>query len=182
MTHHDVHRLPTPDLLRLDAAVHSELVRRGIMRTGNSVGGELGENLACRVYGGELAPPSTPSFDVVGADGRRIQVKARVLSSGVQRFFSFSDLDVDLAVCIRFDRDSLDLAWAREFTQAELRELCTPHTSGELRLSTTRAVARGRDVTSAFRIAVQELDHGAVAPTDQAFRRSSEHPHSPGSK
>ncbi|MEA2190246.1 MAG: hypothetical protein QOI73_367 [Solirubrobacteraceae bacterium] len=37
--------------------------------------GDLGEQIAARYYGVELAPTFTPGYDLVDNDGRRIQVK-----------------------------------------------------------------------------------------------------------
>jgi len=92
-----------------------ELKQRGLGRT-TQVLGELGERLALDVYGGTLETPNAPDIDLVDAAGRRIQVKARELPAGARRPFPFESMDFDIAVCIRFDRATFHLDWAREIT------------------------------------------------------------------
>lgn len=146
----DLDVLSLGGLLRLNARIRSQLRVRGIARTAGSLEGEVSEHLAQRVYGGQLLPPSTKACDLVDARERHVQVKARSLLHGEERMFQFESLDIDVAVCLRFDRDTGDLVWAREFTQEELREQTSDHTSGP-RLSTRRAAQSGRDVTTEFR-------------------------------
>lgn len=157
MSPYDLQRLSVGDLLRLEASVGDELMRRGVSRTASSLGGEVSEHLALQVYGGELSPPSTASFDLVDLNGRRIQVKSRTLPSDDERFFAFKSLDFDLAVCLRFDRKSNDLEWAREFSPSELQTLGTRHAKG-LRLPTRRAYLNGRDASAPFRAALEAME------------------------
>lgn len=77
-------------------------------------------------------------------DGSRVQVKARALPRGDQRFFSFKSLDFDIALCVRFDRATYAVDWAREFTADEIRLLA--HEQGaEWRLRTAAAAKAGLD-------------------------------------
>lgn len=112
--------------------------------------------MALAVYGDTLPPPGTKDYDLIDAQGRLIQVKTRTLPKGDQRIFQFHSLDFDIAVCVRFDRDSNELEWAREFDHSELRALVSPHTQGP-RLPMGRAHANGRDITSTFRAAYDAL-------------------------
>ncbi|MEK6344620.1 MAG: hypothetical protein V4737_12390, partial [Curtobacterium sp.] len=114
--------------------------------------------LALEVYGGTLVKIGAPSIDLVAADGRRLQVKVRELPAGVRRFFQFGndELDFDAAVCIRFDRTSFRLMWARELSRAEVEHLASPHTQGP-RLSEPRALSGGRDVSTVFTAAWDRL-------------------------
>lgn len=153
----DLQRLSVGDLLRLEASVRNEFLRRGISRTASSLGGELGEHLAQRVYGGELSPPATAAFDLIDVQGRRIQVKSRTLPHGDQRSFTFKSLNFDLAVCLRFDRETNGLEWAHEFGPSELQALTAKHSTG-LRLSTRRALENGHDVSTEFRRALEDID------------------------
>lgn len=157
MSPDDLQRLPVGDLLRLEASLRHELARRGISRTATGFGGELAEHLAQRVYGGDLSTPATAAFDLIDAAGRRIQVKSRTLPPGDQRHFAFKSLDFDLAVCLRFDRKTNDLEWAREFRPSEIRSLASDHKDGP-RLSTSRASDHGQDATDAFRAALDGMD------------------------
>lgn len=136
--------------------ITTELKRRGLGRT-DQVVGELGERLALEVYGGVLEPPSAPDIDFVDASGRRIQVKARELPAGEQRMFQFSSMDFDIAVCIRFDRETFHLDWAREITVEEFAEIHATHKAGP-RLSGARAARAGIDVTERFRAAWHVLE------------------------
>lgn len=149
MTIFKLDELTRAELFNLEAAIRRELGRRGTVRTSGSIQGEVGERLALEVYGGRLPPVGTKAFDLVDANGRFVQVKTRTLPNGEHRIFQFDSLDFDLAICIRFDRDSNDLEWAREYDVAELRSLVSPHKKGP-RLPTGRARRNGRDVTAAF--------------------------------
>jgi hypothetical protein len=156
MTKFDLEALPVSELFDLHALVLRELGRRGISRTSGSIQGEVGEGLALAVYGGTLPPPGTKAYDLTAADGRLIQVKTRTLPKGDDRVFQFHSLEFDLALCVRFDRDSHHLDWAREYDAEELSRLVTPHVQGP-RLPMGRAKANGRDVTSTFRAAYDVL-------------------------
>jgi hypothetical protein len=82
--------LTVRQLLASSVAVIDELLRRGLIRTRNSPLGDLAESLALRAYGGELAPNSEKSFDLGTADGRRLQVKARLVRLDDKRSQTFS--------------------------------------------------------------------------------------------
>jgi hypothetical protein len=148
--------LPLSELFDLHARVQHEFDRRGVSRTSGPLQGEVGEGLARAVYGGMLHLPGTRAYDLTDAQGRLIQVKTRTLPLGKTRIFQFDSLDFDLAVCIRFDRATNELDWAREFDVAELRTLVSPHAEGP-RLPMGRAKANGCDVTSTFRAAYDSL-------------------------
>lgn len=148
--------LPLSELFDLHARVQRELGRRGVSRISGAIQGEVGEGLALAVYGGTLPPPGTKAYDLTDAQGRLVQVKTRTLPKGDDRMFQFHSLDFDLALCIRFDRDSNDLDWAREYDVEELRSLVSPHAQGP-RLLMGRAKANGRDVTATFRAAYDAL-------------------------
>lgn len=151
-------RVPLADLMArrralLDevAAITSEVRRRGLARTDNLVG-ELGERLALMVLGGKLAPPSTKSIDLVDALGRQVQVKARDLPRGDQRLFQFSSLDFDVALCLRFDRATFTLDWARLLTAEQAREIATSHAAGP-RITGARMRDAGTDMSAEVRAA-----------------------------
>ena len=73
------------ELLRAYRAILAELKRRGVVRTLNAPTGDLAELLVARAFRGELAPNSEKSFDVIVPGGRLLQVKSRMLASGVRR-------------------------------------------------------------------------------------------------
>jgi hypothetical protein len=157
---------PLSDLMARRAAllaelgtITAELKLRGLSRTDNVVG-ELGEHLALQVYGGTLEITNARDIDLVDTAGRRIQVKVRQLPAGVQRPFRFSSIDFDVAVCIRFDRATSHVDWAREILVEEFVEIYSVHKDGP-RLTMPRASRAGRDVTERFRAAWA----GLVRPT-----------------
>lgn len=156
MTILDLSALSNAELFDLHARVQREFGTRGISRTSGAIQGEVGEALALAVYGGTLPPPGTKAYDLTDAQGRLVQVKTRTLLPGVTRVFQFHSLDFDVALCIRFDRATNALDWAREYTVDELRGLVSPHANGP-RLPMGRAKDNGRDVTAAFRAAYDTL-------------------------
>lgn len=152
----DLEALSLSELFDLHARLQREFGRRGVARTSGAIQGEVGEALALAVYGGTLPPPGTKAYDLIDSQGRLVQVKTRTLPKGDDRIFQFHTLDFDLALCMRFDRDSNELDWAREFDVEVLRSLVSPHAQGP-RLPMGRARANGRDVTAAFRAAYDAL-------------------------
>lgn len=156
MTNLDLEAMTLSELFDLHARIQREFGKRGVSRTSGSIQGEVGEGLALAVYGGTLPPPGTKAYDLTDTQGRLVQVKTRTLPKGDDRMFQFTSLDFDIALCIRFDRDSNDLDWAREYDVDELRSLVSPHAQGP-RLPMGRAKANGRDVTSKFRAAYESL-------------------------
>lgn len=69
-------------LLHTYRAILDELMRRDVTRTLNAPTGDLAELLVAISVNGELAPKSEKSYDVMAEDGRRIQVKSRILTRG----------------------------------------------------------------------------------------------------
>ena len=152
----DVSGLTVSELRALERSIRLELERGAGLRTTGPLVAALAETLALRVYGGSLMPPSTAAYDLIDPQGRRIQVKARELPRGDQRFFQFKSLDFDMALCLRFQRETGSLEWAREFDVSELRELVRTHASGP-RLPAGHARHHGFDVTAPFRDALAVL-------------------------
>ncbi|PZE92500.1 hypothetical protein [Curtobacterium sp. MCBD17_008] len=152
-------------------AITAEIRRRGLARTANLVG-ELGERLTLEVLGGTLQPPGAKSIDLIDGAGRRVQVKTRELPAGQLRHFQFGDteLDFDVAVCVRFDRATFHVDWATAFDRAELQQLVTPHASGP-RLPGARARDHGQDLTDEFRAAWARLQGGDVPGRRREVRR-----------
>jgi hypothetical protein len=114
--------LSVRQLLASYVAVLDELMRRGLVRTRNSPLGDLAESLALRAYGGVLAPNSEKSYDLLTANHRRIQVKARLVDPRDRRsqnFSAFRSWNFDSALFLLFDTNTYDLIWARELTRDE---------------------------------------------------------------
>lgn len=93
-------------LLQTYASILTELVERGVTRSRNAPVGDIAEFLVRIAYDGELAPPSEKSWDVRGSDGRKLQVKCRLVvpdSRGTQqtRRTSFGHLSYASHRCCR---------------------------------------------------------------------------------
>ncbi|WP_328609937.1 hypothetical protein OG943_12695 [Amycolatopsis sp. NBC_00345] len=152
--------LSIPDLLGGYAAILQELRDRNVVRTRNAPVGDYAEYLAARVYGGELVANSVKSYDLLAADGRRIQVKARAVGSDTRSgaiFSVFRSFDFDVAVLITFDSSSYALRLAREVTAADIEAAGrhSSHVNGH-RVTITAGARLGIDVTPRFRAAISE--------------------------
>lgn len=149
-------------LLHAQVAIIDELLARGIVRTRNSPLGDLAETLALRAYGGSLAPNSEKSWDLTTADGRRIQVKARLVDPVDRRSQNFSAIrswGFDAALFLLFDARTYDLTWARELSAMECQALGrrVEHTNSTTILTRQVATA-GTDVTGAISAALDRID------------------------
>lgn len=91
------------ELFALYRSILRELRVRGIVRTENAPAGDYAEFLVATGLGGTLAPNSEKSYDVL-VDGRRLQVKARVVSDpprrGQLQLSPFRSFDFDDAVIV----------------------------------------------------------------------------------
>lgn len=145
------------ELLDTTAAVSTELRSRGYVRTGTSLPGELMEHVTAVSYGGTLEAPANQGWDVRAPDGRRIQVKTRNLADGVNRPFSFKNLDFDAAVLILTDINRFEIVWAREVTLDELEPLLIPHKTVGYRLTMYRAKTSGADIAEVLSDAFAQL-------------------------
>ena len=99
--------LRSSELLALSRAILAELRRRGVVRTGNAPAGDYAELLVREAVGGELAPNSQRSWDVLTTTGERLQVKARLVVDPARRsereVSIFRSWDFDAAVLVLFD-------------------------------------------------------------------------------
>jgi len=136
---------------------------RGLVRTNNAPIGDLAEYCAAVVYDGLLAPNSEKSYDLVAEDGRRIQVKVRLIRPGTSKAAVFSPIrsfDFDACLFLLVDDDAGDVEVARELTAAEVREhgRHREHTNGVvLRVGQARALDAGVDLTEEFRATWRDL-------------------------
>jgi hypothetical protein len=161
---------PTRTLLRLYAVTLTELLRRGVIRTRNAPAGDLAEELVARAYGGRLAPPSEKSWDVVAADGRRLQVKCRTVrgtgQSGQLGLSPFRSFDFEAAVVVLLDESTYDVVRAVELPAAAVREAArpVPWVNGH-RVSASSSLlgrADATDVTQQLQEALDRLDDGLI--------------------
>ncbi len=95
------------------------------MRSRNATAGDLAEHLVATAYGGELAARSEKSWDVL-ADGRLLQVKARLLAAADNKshvYSPFRSWDFDACVFLLMDAHTYDVARAVELPVATVQSL-----------------------------------------------------------
>lgn len=147
----------TRELLGLSRAILRELKVRGVVRTGNAPTGDYAELLVRQATGGELAPNSERSWDVLlpDRDGTRLQVKARVVTGkgrGERQLSVFRSWEFDAAIIILFD-DEFVVRRAARLPVDVLREIATyvGHVNGWRVMATDDVLDRGEDWTSLVR-------------------------------
>jgi hypothetical protein len=160
---------PLPDLtvgelLDTYRSILTSLRSRGLVRTNNAPIGDLAEYCAAVVYDGLLAPNSEKSYDLVAEDGRRVQVKVRLIRPATSKAAVFSPIrsfDFDGCVFLLVDDEAGEVISARELTVDEVRlhGRHRIHTNGVVvRLGQVRGVETiGVDLTEPFRVAWREL-------------------------
>jgi hypothetical protein len=98
----DLSALSESGLFSLYRAILRELKYRGVIRTDNAPVGDYAEYLVATALGGQLAPNSEKAWDVLGHDGEKLQVKARVVSEpaepGQLQLSPFRSFGFDFAV------------------------------------------------------------------------------------
>ncbi|WP_194384369.1 DUF6998 domain-containing protein [Microbacterium luteum] len=146
------------------ANILDELRHRGLVRTNNAPIGDLAEYCAAIVYDGLLAPNSEKSYDLVADDGRKVQVKVRMIRPGTSPSAVFSPIrsfGFDVCIFLLVDGDHGGVLAAREWTAQEVQEFGKhrAHTNGVVvRVGQIKSpAARGSDLTDQFRRAWQEL-------------------------
>jgi hypothetical protein len=151
------------ELLTAYRGILGSLRTRGLVRTNNAPIGDLAEYCAAVVYDGLLAPNSEKSYDLVAEDGRRVQVKVRVIRHDTRPSSSFSVLrsfDFDACLFLLIGEEENDVIAARELSVDEVQQLGRhrDHTNGTaLRVGRLKSTDLGVDRTSEFRAAWQEL-------------------------
>jgi hypothetical protein len=80
----DLSKFSDSGLFSLYRDILSELKSRRVIRTENAPVGDYAEFLVATALGGQLAPNAEKSWDVLGNDGEKLQVKARVVTEPVR--------------------------------------------------------------------------------------------------
>ena len=152
-----------------------ELLARRIIRTKNAPAGDYAEYLTQVVLGGGLAAPSVKSYDVITADHRRIQVKARLADATAAekrvQFSAFRSWDFDEAISIVFNEDDYRVLWAisvpAESLRAASRNQTWVNADTVVRSRSQLASLPGaEDLTVAFRQAVAQLEASIQSTPD----------------
>ncbi len=121
----DLGQLSSRELLRLYADLLTELMRREVVRSRNAPVGDLAELLVARAYRGELAPRSEKSWDV-RVEGRRLQVKARLVVNGArssQVYSPFRSWDFDACVFVLLDAYTYEVRQAVELPASAVQDI-----------------------------------------------------------
>jgi hypothetical protein len=83
----------------------AELIKLKAIRS-KGVVADYGEALAARYYGVELAPPSTPGYDLITEDGRKVQVRTLRSTPGNWRSsMGLMKEPYEALLAIRLDQD-----------------------------------------------------------------------------
>lgn len=106
----DLAEKTTTELLRLYGDVLDELRRREVVRSKNNPVADYAEQLVCHALQGVLQPKSNKSFDVLGKDRLRYEVKARRITpdNGSRQLGALRGLDkqpFDFLVGVLFNAD-----------------------------------------------------------------------------
>ncbi len=155
----DLSLMSTSQLFALYRSTLSELRSRGIVRTENAPAGDYAEYLVVRALGGELAPNSEKSWDVLVPGDKRVQVKARVVSdppTRSQRQLSpFRSFDFDSAVIVLLAESDYAVWRAVEIPEAVVGERSTfrSHVNGHVLHATSDVLDHpdARDLTERLR-------------------------------
>ena len=152
--------LRTGELLALSRAILAELRERGVIRTGNAPAGDYAELLVRVATGGELAPNSQRSWDVLTPEGQRLQVKARVVTdpraAGERQLSVFRSWDFDAAVVVLFD-DTFRVWRASRLSVQTLQEQArfVEHVRGHRIIARDELLDAGDDWTELLRSAAR---------------------------
>ena len=106
LTETQMQAMPLADLTRMRVQIDDELRRRGVMRSGNQLTGELAEYLFSQAFGWSLAGNSQKSHDAMH-EGVRYQIKARrdYGQGGARQLSAIRDPEgFDFLAVIIFDR------------------------------------------------------------------------------
>jgi hypothetical protein len=152
-------RVKISELLDMHERVLDELRSRGVLRTSNGPWADYAEFLVAHLFVGSiLAPPSQKSADVVTADGRRIQVKARMVrpdAQGSRELSAIRSFDFDELAVVLFQRGAQPVLRASLIPVEVVRSRCTPrrHTNSHRLIATEALLSlpEVRDITNELR-------------------------------
>ncbi len=128
----------------------------------NAPQGDYAEKLVAEAYGGELAPNSEKSWDVLTTGGIRIQVKSRVVranDAGTRQMSVFRSWNFDVSVVILFSNNDLSINKASELEALIVKQHAryVKHVNGWRLIATEQVLDQGVDVTERLRRAALSL-------------------------
>lgn len=157
----------TQQLLAQYAEILRELRDRNIIRTANAPAGDLAETLVARAYAGNLAPNSEKSWDIAAGDGRKLQVKARVIADHAiakpVQFSVFRSWEFDAAVFVVLSAESYEVLAAIEVPSASVKgrsseSLWVRGNRITVGISALKQLTGAVDVTEKVKLAYSQLD------------------------
>jgi len=155
--------LTVGEILHVYTSLLIELRSRGMVRTNNAPIGDLAEYACAAYYEGVLAPNSEKSYDLVAADGRKVQVKVRNVREDTRPSATFSSIrstDFDICVFIIVNPTTSSIESAYEWTATEITDhgRFTSHTNSTLvRIGKVRAGIAGVNITDGLNLAWQAM-------------------------
>jgi hypothetical protein len=170
----DLSALSEPGLFSLYRAILSELKSRGVIRTENAPVGDYAEYLVATALGGQLAPNSEKAWDVLGSDGEKLQVKARVVSDpaepGQLQLSPFRSFDFHSAVIVLLSATDYAVSQASKVPVhvVESSAVYRQHVNGKVLFARPEIMghADATDLTAALRAAQTGHGQGTYAEID----------------
>ena len=159
----DAESLTVGEMLHIYTSLLAELRRRGLVRTNNAPIGDLAEYACAAYYEGELAANSEKSYDLIAADGRRVQVKVRTTHGTLSPSSVFSalrSLDFDICLFLIADAQSNVIQTAYEWASDEVKAhgRFQSHTNSTLiRTGQVQSGVAGVNVTVELNLAWQAM-------------------------
>ena len=144
------------EILATYEVLRDELRRRNVVRTNDAPAGQYAEWLAHRALGGMLEANSVKSHDLVTRDGRKIQVKSRVLRSpskaSERQLSPFRSFEFTEALVILFDRE-YDVIRGTLLPMSVIRRNATEsgHVNGRIFTARDALLDLGTDITKRLR-------------------------------
>lgn len=152
----DVLKVAAPrELLAAYESILAELRERKIVRTNDAPLGQWAEWLARDVLSGTLEPNSKKGFDLVTPEGRKIQVKARLVRDEKKRserlLSVFRSFDFDDCLVLLFDEKyEVRKAVLLSAKDVEAHARRSKHVNGHLLFATDAILQLGKDVKEQF--------------------------------
>src|SRR5215469_10108874 len=158
-------------LFSLYRAIMSELKSRGVIRTENAPAGDYAEYLVATALGGQLAPNSEKAWDVLGSDGEKLQVKARVVSDpakpGQLQLSPFRSFGFDSAVVVLLSATDYAVSQASKVPRhvVESAAVYRQHVNGKVLFA--RPEIMGHPEATDLTAALRATQTGGDQKTDQ---------------
>jgi hypothetical protein len=170
----DLSALSEPGLFALYRAILRELKSRGVIRTENAPVGDYAEYLVATALGGKLAPNSEKAWDVLGHDGEKLQVKARVVSDpaepGQLQLSPFRSFGFDSAVLVLLSATDYTVSRASKVPRhvVEASAVYRKHVNGKVLFARPDIMGHpdATDLTAALRAAQTGHEQGTYGEID----------------